>query len=825
MNLVNVSGGNVLSNLAYAGSCLRTFWLLFITVLSSVLSLSAAAQSSGNDQAHRQVLNQYCVTCHNQTLKTANVLLDVANIGNLADDPDLWERVLTKLTLRAMPPVGMPARPDEKQYESLVSYLRTGLGQLAAQNPNPGRPTIHRLNRAEYTNAIRDLLDLEINGSEYLPADNVEYGFDNIAEVLAVSPLLMEQYLFAAARVSRLAVGPANMLPVSESYTLPDELMQNSRTSDDLPFGTRGGLAIEHYFPMDGEYVIRVRLARNTAGYIRGMRKQHSVEVRLDRKRVELFKVGGEIHARSGPVFTDSQNPDHAGDLDQVGYELSADKDMEVRIPVTAGAHSLSAAFLANAAKKTGYLSPDLTLYDISNYKGGEPTILSVTITGPYNAKGAGETPSRNRIFTCKPSSAKDETCANSILSSLARRAYRRPVTENEVSGLLELYRRGRDQNGFEAGIELALQAILAGPEYLFRIEQRPPENSKDKIYQISELDLASRLSFFLWSSIPDEELLVLAENGKLREKGVLRQQVERMLADPRSEAFVERFGSQWLTWRDVEIVEPQRAIFTEFDGELRLAMKKELELWFKDMVREDKSVLDILSSEYTFINERLARHYKIPNIYGSNFRKVKLEDPLRRGILGKAGILSITSYNNRTSPVVRGKWVLENLLDMAPPPPPDDAFQPDLEVADKDTGRILTIRESMEKHRSNPICANCHKMMEPIGLALETFDATGAMRTRYKDADADVDASGILFDGKPFDDTLGFQKEFLKYADRSVETVTNKLFTYALGRGVDYYDKPAVREIVENAKKSNYTWSSLVLGIIESTPFQYRRL
>lgn len=774
---------------------------------------------------HRTVLDQYCVTCHNKTLKTANLQLDIADISDVSKDPATWERVLTKLTLRAMPPVGIPFRPNEDQYEALTSYLKTSLGQLAATDPNPGRLTIHRLNRVEYTNAIRDMLDLQINTADFLPPDNVEYGFDNIAEVLAVSPLLMEQYWAAATRVSRLAIGPSEMLPLSESYTVPEERLQNSRTSDDLPFGSRGGLAVKHYFPMDGEYTIRVRLARNDTGYIRGIREKQALEVRMDRKLLKLFTVGGEVHGRSGPLFTESVNPDHSGDPDQVGYELSADKDLEIRIPVKAGAHNISAAFLEESIKKTGYLEPELVLYDMTSYKGGDAGVLSVTVTGPYSAKGAGNTPSRARILSCEPASASDEACPQSILLRLARAAYRRPVTATETSDLMDLYRQGMSQQGFEYGIEMALQGILSGPDFLFRIEEGPPSTATGGIYRISALDLASRLSFFLWSSIPDNELIDLAESNKLHNPEVLRQQVQRMLADPRSSALVERFGSQWLGWRSIDYVDPQKEIFNEFDGELRMAMKRELELWFEDMVRSDKSVLDILTSDYTFVNERLARHYGIADVYGSNFRKVKLDNHLRKGLLGKAGVLTITSFNNRTSPVVRGKWILENILDMAPPDPPDDAFQPDLQTADKKTGKSLTIRESMEAHRVNPVCANCHKMMEPIGLALEVFDATGAYRDRYRDPDADIDTSGILFDGSTFDNTTLFYEQFLKHSERSVEAIASKLFIYALGRGVEYYDKPVIRDIVKNAEAEKYTWSSLIIGIIESKPFQYRRL
>jgi hypothetical protein len=547
------------------------------------------------------------------------------------------------------------------------------------------------------------------------------------------------------------------------------------------------------------------------------------LDIRLDHKRLELMKVGGEVHGRSGPMFTGSQNVDFSGDEDQVGYEFSADKDLEIRFVAKAGRRLVGVTFLDDEVKDADFAAPELTVSDISAYKGGDPAVLNVVITGPYEAKGAGDTPSRNRIFTCRPDMNQDEACPHSILTRLAHLAYRRPVTVKETESLMRLYRKGSEHDGFEGGIELALQSILAGPEFLFRIEQDPAGAVAGKAYPVSDIELASRLSFFLWSSIPDDALLAVAEQGKLRDSAVLKQQVLRMMADARFQAVLDNFGSQWLSIRNVDVVAPQAEIFPEFDGELRVAMKQEMKLWFEDMVRADSSVLEMLNSDSTFVNERLARHYGISGIYGDNFRKVALDNPLRHGMLGKAGLLTITSFNNRTSPVVRGNWVLENMFGMAPPPPPADAFEPELKLADN-TGKVLTMKESMEAHRTNPVCANCHKMMEPIGLALETFDAIGSYRTRYKEANADVDASGILFDGRPFDDTAGFQKELFKYTDRFVHTVTHKMLTYALGRSVQYYDVPAIRKIVGDAKKENYTWSSLILGIIESKPFQYRR-
>jgi cytochrome c5 len=795
---------------------------LGLFVLAGVNIAVLAQTGVQGEVSYRNLLNQYCVSCHNQTLKTANVMLDVARVEDVGQDPALWEKVLTKLTLRAMPPVGMPVRPQEHEYAAFVSYLRDGLDRVAQQDFNPGRPTIHRLNRTEYANAVRDLLALQIDGAEFLPVDNVAEGFDNIAEVLAVSPMLMDQYMAAAARVSRLAVGPVSLMPEGKTYQVQDEFLQTDRMNEDLPFGSRGGIAFQHYFPVDGEYTLRVRLGRTTDGYIRGLRKENQLDIRLDQQRIKLFKVGGEVHGKSGPLF---HNPiaDYAGEADQVGYEFSADKDLEVRFPVKAGMHKVGVAFLKDRVRKTGIQTPELALPDIERYKGGDATVYNVVVTGPYNVQGAGDTPSRRKILTCTPVPAEDEICPRSILENLMHLAYRRPVTTEEVDSLLGLYRKGRELEGFEGGIELALQGLLAGPEFLFRIEQEPQGLKPGEVYPISDIDLASRLSFFLWSSLPDIELLTLAEQGQLRKPGVLRGQVERMMQDPRSEALIRNFGGQWLALRGIDLVDPQIAVFPEFDGELLYAMKKEIELWFAHMFRANESVTSMLTSDYTFVNERLARHYGIPDVTGSRFRQVRLDNPLRRGLLGKAGLLTITSYNNRTSPVVRGKWVLENILAMAPPPPPADAFQPELKLEDK-SGKVLTMRESMEAHRTNPVCANCHKMMEPIGLALETFDAIGKFRTRYADANAEVDASGILFDGSAFNDTLGFQQQFLKYSDRFADTVTTKLFTYALGRGVQYYDKPVIREIVKNAAPENHTWLSLILGIVESKPFQYRR-
>lgn len=796
-------------------------------VLGSLGVSSAAASRSDTDDSaahYRAVLDQYCVTCHNAVLKTAGMVLDTADVADISAAPQLWERVVTKLSLSAMPPVGIP-HPDKSFYDGFLAYLQAGLDEAAGAQPNPGRPTVHRLNRTEYANATRDLLAIDTDVAALLPADNIGEGFDNIAEVLAVSPLLMERYLFAAGRVSSQAVGPRSMRPASETYTVSESFRQQQRMSEELPFGSRGGTVVRHRFPMDGEYVVDIKLQRNIEGYIRGIREERTLDVRLDHEWIGTLTVGGEVRGPSGPTFTINQVVQYAGDADQVGYEFTADENLQVRFKAAAGTHLVGVAFADGNAKPTGVLTPQLTLPDIESYKGGVAAVASVTITGPYAPQGPGTTASRNKIFVCFPAAdagpEEEERCASNILGKLARQAYRRPVTVADVDNLMGLYREGRNGESFESGIELALQGILAGPEFLFRIEQDPADAVAGEVYPVSDLELASRLSFFLWSTIPDEELLTVAEQGRLREPAVLEQQVRRMLADERFEGFLTNFGRQWLAVRDVEFAEPNLSLFPEFDDELREAYQQELLLWFASMVRDDHSVLELLTSDYTYANERLARHYGINGVYGSRFRPVALTGQAsRHGLLGKGGFLTATAYNNRTSPVVRGKWVLENLLNMPPPPPPEDV--PALQVSAD--GKALTLKQAMEMHRANPVCASCHKLMDPIGFALENFDAIGGYRARYADADAPVDASGLLFDGSEFQTAEEFRREFMKHADRVVHTVTEKVLTYSLGRGLEYYDQPTVRAIVRASAEENYTWSSLILGVIESTPFQYRR-
>ncbi len=806
---------------------LRTFATLAI-VLGALPAAEAEPAAginalSGADH-YRSTIDQYCVSCHNKVLKTAGLVLETADISNPADAPELWERVITKLSLSAMPPVGVP-HPDASFYEGLLDYLKTELGEATQQNPDPGRPSVHRLNRTEYANAIRDLLAVDIDAEAMLPADNIGQGFDNIADVLAVSPLLMERYLFAAGRVASLAVGPGSMQPAAEVYEIPDTFRQDQRMNEALPFGSRGGTTVAHRFPLNGNYVLDIKLHRSIEGYIRGLREQHTIDVRIDHKRVGTLTIGGETYGPSGPTFTENQVVQYSGSAEQVGYEFSADDALQIQFPATAGEHLVGVSFVDQQTKRTDFLRPRLTMAELQSYKGGDPTIASLIVTGPFDADGPGETASRQKIFVCHPEStagsAEAESCASEILSRLARQAYRRPIDAAELDGLLELYRSGSMDGGFESGIELALQGVLAGPEFLFRIERDPADVAPAEVYRISDLELAARLSFFLWSSIPDEELLAVAEAGELRDPTTLKQQVSRMINDRRFERFVNNFGRQWLAVRDVDIAEPNQSLFPEFDDELRVAFKQEMSLWFASLVRNNESVLNLLTSDYTYVNERLARHYGISDVYGSRFRPVELTStPMRQGLFGKGALLTATAFNNRTSPVVRGKWVLENLLNMPPPPPPEDV--PALEVVSD--GKALTLKQAMEKHRANPVCASCHKLMDPIGFALENFDAIGGYRTRYAEADAVVDPSGLLFDGSEFLTAQEFREQFARHSNRVVHTAAEKILTYSLGRALQYYDQPTVRQIVADSADENYTWSSIIIGVIESTPFQYRR-
>ena len=725
----------------------------------------------------REVLNTYCVTCHNQKLRTADLMLDKADIEHPAENPAVWEKVLRKLRAREMPPP-QRSRPDDRTYDSVAQYLETALDRAAEAKPNPGRPSAYRLNRSQYANAIRDLIALEIDSASLLPADDSGYGFDNIGDVLTVSPMLLEKYLSAAANISRLAVGDSSISATSVDYPIHPATVQTERESAELPVGSRGGIAIRHEFPLDAEYVIKVRLQRGKdATTIVGNSEQRELDIRLDGSRLKLFTVN------------------------------ASDDDLEVRVAAKAGPHIVAATFLKDTVKPEGIL-------DSTGNQAFFEGVGTVSIGGPYGAKVPGDTPSRRKIFICRPSGSHDEdTCATKIITALARRAYRRPIQADEIPALLIPYKTARGHGTFEDGIRMALERILVSPNFLFRVEIDPPGISPGTAYRIREIDLASRLSFFLWSTIPDDELFDLAERGKLKEPAILEQQVRRMLADPRANTLVSNFVNQWLYLRNMENVLPDPAAFPGFDENLRVALARETDLFFQSMLREDRSILELLGANYTFLNERLARHYGISGIHGTEFRRVTLSNEERKGLLGQGSVLTVTSYPNRTSPTLRGKWLLENLLGSPPPPPPPNV--PSLKE-DQDV-RNLTMRQRMELHQSNAACSSCHSRMDPLGYALENFDGLG----RWRDG---VDSSGILPDGTKVAGPVGLRNVLLSKKDQFIQTLTERLLTYALGRGVEPSDMPAVRKIIRNAASNDYRWSSLIIGVVNSVPFQMRR-
>jgi hypothetical protein len=745
------------------------------------------------------VVNRYCVGCHNAKTKAGEFTLDNLVKANVSQHPEEWEKVIRKLRARFMPPAGLP-RPDEKTYGAIVASLETSLDNLAATRPNPGRTdTFRRLNRTEYQNAIRDLLALDVDVVSMLPGDEAGYGFDNVT-VGNLSPTLLERYLRAAQKISRLAIGIAGKSPGGDTITLPPDLTQEQHF-EDLPLGTRGGLAVRYTFPQDAEYDFTVRLQRDRNEHVEGIAGTHEVEVMLDGERVRLFTV----------------RPPGRGEDHSV-----VDKDLTVRVPVKAGPHLVAAAF----PKKPTFLletgrQPYQAHFNMDRHPRITPAVYSISVNGPYNANGPGDTPSRRRIFVCQPAnSGEEDACAKRIFGSLARRAYRRPVTDGDLEVPIKFFKDARAGGSFDTGIEMGLRSILVNPEFLFRVEQDPNGVASNAAYRISDLELASRLSFFLWSSIPDDELLAVAIEGKLRTRGVLDQQVRRMLADERSRTLVTNFADQWLYLRNLASSNPDMRAFAGFDDNLRRAFRRETELFFESIIREDRSVLDLLAADYTFLNERLAKHYGIPNVYGSRFRRVELgEGAHRGGLLRHGSILTVTSYGNRTSPVIRGKWILDNILGLAPPPPPNDV--PALKDV-KGVEKAVSMRERMAQHRANPACAGCHSIMDPVGFAMENYDAVGRWRTHERGKP--IDTSGGLPDGSKFEGVSGLQKALLSRPEVFVHTMTEKLLTYSLGRGVEFYDAPAVRKVVRESRDRNYRFSSLVLGIVNSTPFQMRR-
>jgi hypothetical protein len=757
---------------------------------------------------HTRFVARYCTSCHNDRLKRGGLTLDAASRDEVGHAPEVWEKVLRKVRARQMPPVGLP-RPDESTYNAEVATLETALDRAVAGSPNPGRTaTLRRLTRTEYQNAVRDLLALDVDVTSLLPADESSYGFDNVT-VGDLSPTLLDRYIAAAEKISRVAVGRPSVSPDGDTIRIPADLTQEEHI-DGLPIGTRGGALINYSFPMDGDYEIQIRLTRDRNEHVEGLNDAADLELLLDRERLKLFTV--KPPAREAG-FSEDYQPNHD----------NVDKDLRLRVPVKAGSHAVGVAFLKNpTALIETARQPYQAHFNSYRHPRIQPAVYSIAIIGPYGATGPGDTPTRRRLFGAQPAGPKDEdAAARAMLTSLMRRAYRRPVSAADVQGAFDLYTQARaaaPTDAFNAGIEMAVSGVLVSPEFLFRVEPEPAGVAPNTPYRVSDLQLASRLSFFLWSSIPDDQLLDAAVAGTLHEPAVLERQVKRMLADGRSRALVTNFASQWLHLRNLDAITPDMRLFPDFDDNLRHAFRQETELFFESILREDRSALDLLHANYTYVNERLARHYGIPHVYGTRFRRVELgEDSGRGGLLRQASLLTVTSYATRTSPVIRGKFVLDNLLGVPPPPPLPDVPA----LKDNTVDGNLTVRKRLAEHRSNAVCASCHNVMDPIGLSMEKFDAIGRRRT--DEGGIAIDASGGLPDGSHFEDIAGLEKALLSRPDIFVGTFVEKLLTYALGRGVEYYDAPAVRAIVRDARAQDFRVSSLILGVVNSAPFQMR--
>ncbi|MBV9507093.1 MAG: DUF1592 domain-containing protein [Acidobacteriia bacterium] len=758
----------------------------------------------------RELVSNYCVSCHNEKLKTANLALDHIDAEHVANSAESWEKVIVKLRSRAMPPTGI-RRPDNATYDRVAEWLESELDRAAAARVNAGRSAgLHRLNRAEYANAVRDLIAVQVDPKAMLPPDEQAFGFENNAEALSMQPALLDRYVSAAAFVARRAVGDATMPPAFVRYgALKDNandqtyLRQTDRLSEDFPLGSKGGVAASHYFPVDGEYILKIRLQRAWDSVIRGLNVATQFEIRVDGKRVAQFTLGG-------------------GKASSKTFQYDGDEPLQVRVPVKAGSHQVTATMLKTDDVEPEGVGPDrLPLFSRQSDTPNSPmAIAALLIGGPYGAQAPLDSPSRRLLFACHPADTAEElSCATRILSKLAQRAYRRAATDDDIQTLVAFYKRARVTGNFDDGIRAALERVLVSPDFLFRIEADPSDAKPGSVYRISDVALASRLSFALWSSIPDDTLLDLAIRGKLREPAVLAQQVSRMFADPRTRAsLVENFFSDWLQTRNVWLLNPDGTRFPWFDDNLRSAFVTETELFLDAQLKENHSVFDLLTSNETFLNEQLARHYGIPDVYGSHFRRVQLTDQNRFGLLGKASVLAVTSYTTRTSPTIRGKWLLENILDAPPPAPPPNV--PALESSNKD-GKPLSVRQMLEMHRANPACASCHARMDPLGLSLENFDAIGQWRTT--DTGHAIDASGVLLDGTKVNGPRELRQALMDQKTQFVRAVTEKLLTYVLGRGLEYYDAPAVRRIDREAAADNYSWSSLILSIVKSAPFQMR--
>jgi hypothetical protein len=779
---------------------------LKVACLRAILIAGVAARCSAAQEVNSSVakpvagiINRYCLDCHDHESKKGELDLESLSRDEVAQHSDRWERVVRRLNARQMPPAKRKSRPTEQEYQSAIKSLVATLDAEAAAHPKPGRTeTIRRLNRTEYQNAVRDLLALDIDATALLPADSASHGFDNVT-VGTLSPTLLDRYISAAQKIGRLSVGDTERAPGGDTIRIKPDITQEGRV-DGLPFGTRGGAFIPYNFPQNGKYEIQARLTRDRNDEVEGLREPHELVVLLDREQVQSFTV----------------KPPRPGE----GHQY-VDAHLKFRLAAQAGPHELGVTFLKNPSSLLETKrQPYLAHFNFHRHPRISPAIYQVSITGPFEAKGAGDTPSRRLIFTAHPGPAsEDESCAKKIIAALLRRAWRRPINDADVARLLTVYRDARKGGKFDSGIEAAISAILVSREFLFRVEQEPTGIASGKLYKISDIELASRLSFFIWSSIPDEELLGLAERGELSKSEVLAKQTRRMLADSRAESLVSNFGGQWLRLRNLDSITPDGRLFPDFDDNLRQAMRRETEMLFGEILREDRSVLELLKTDHTWLNERLAKHYGISHIYGTHFRRIPLEPGSERGgMLRHASLLTVTSYATRTSPVIRGKWILENLIGTPPPPPLPD-------VPALDNGQVsesLPIRARLAAHRDKPACAGCHSFIDPPGFALENFDAVG--RWRALEEGKPVDASGGLPDGSTFTGVDGLEAGLLSRPDIFTTTLTEKLLTFALGRGIEPGDGPAVRQIVRSAKADNYRFSAIILGIVNSTPMRMRQ-
>jgi mono/diheme cytochrome c family protein len=781
-----------------------TVWFVAVAVTLCVcLQAQTSVQPPGATtptSSPRRLVDRYCVTCHNERLKIADLRLDRADIENPGTEAEVWEKVVRKVHTGTMPPSNMPQlSPDDRR--TLLTWLETSLDAASAARPNPGRTdTLRRLNRTEYQNVIRDLLALDIDAASLLPADDSGHGFDNVT-VGDLPPTLLDRYISAAQKISRLAIGSTESSLQSDIIRLPADLTQEDHLAG-LPLGTRGGVSVSHTFVRDGEYEIQIWLARDLEGSVAGLRepRAHDLMVLVDRQPVANFTI-------EKPAGADA---------------TVLDKDLKARVTLQAGPHEIAVTFVKDGSSlQESARQPLQAHFNERRHPRNTPAISQISMTGPYEAKGAENTPSRRRLFVCRPEGERqEEACAKTILATLMRRAYRRPIAKAEVEGPMAFYREGRAGKDFDAGIGNALSAVLINPEFLFRVESEPKNIPASGVYRISDLELASRLSFFLWSSIPDDELLAAAIAGKLSRPAELERQTRRMIADRRSFNLASNFAGQWLRLRNLEAVNPNARLYPDFDDNLRQAFRQETELFFDHVLREDRSVLELIKADYTFLNERLARHYGIPDVYGTRFRRVTLgPESQRGGLLRQGSVLAVTSFATRTSPIIRGVWVLGSIFGAPPPPPLPNA--PSLD--ESTVSASLPMRDRLAAHRSNAVCANCHRTIDPVGFSLENFNAIGQWRDHEAD-DVPIDVSGALPGVGELRGVAGLENALLSRPELFAGTLTEKLLTFALGRGIEFYDAPAVRRIVRDAGKDGYRFSSIILGVVKSTPFQMRK-